>query len=211
MTQTVSEKSKLFRGLYLAARRCLHEDYINDDDAVKIKRDFVCEEMFGRSYNELTVSELVDVINELDVQSGTIAPTSVKILATRQQIKMFRFYAIACAIHYYDFKDMSYRDQENNFIYVGDELRIWLKKKFDKKDGFIPENIYRHLFENWINPKSHRFLIEGMFKKFAKNYNHLHYEYLSPTEMQYLITRYQAIYNNLTDYKYKQTNDFLNN
>lgn len=84
-------------------------------------------------------------------------------------------------------------------------------KKFEQKGGFIPDNIYRHMFESWINPKSHRFLIEGGFKKFVKNENHLHYEYLAPKEVQYLIKRYQAIYNNIENYKNKLINDFSNN
>ena len=195
--QKPNPKSKLYKALYNAARRCMDPQFRNDGEAIRIKRDHTCYEMFDRPYDELAVNEILDVINELDVQSGATTPAQVKIIASKKQLKLLRFYQICVALHYYDFDGVVYLDDETDFEYSGEELRNRLIHRFEENKGFLPYKVYRLLYERYINPKSHKFLIEGGYKRFVKNENVLRYEYLRPQEVQYLIKRYQAIYNNI--------------
>lgn len=201
MAQT-KQKTKLYKALYNAARRCIDSAYRNNPEAVKALRDQTCEEMFGRPYRELTKSELIDAINELDVVSGKENPTNIKKpAASDRQLKMLRFYALYCAIRYFDFDGYKYQDSETGEIYKGERLRMHIRYLFDI-GTWLPPNIWRHLFQDWINPRAQKFLVEGGFKKFYKNAHSLYYEHLTPDEAQYLLQRFKQIYTNLPKRSY---------
>jgi hypothetical protein len=198
------QRAVLYKNLYNAARCCIDPQFRTDPSAVRCKRDYVVWDLFEKPYDELTDSQLVDCINEMQVQSGYAEPNTVLTLATPKQRKLLRFYAVSCAFIYADFSELQHVDDESGEILDGEYLRAYLRKRFEEKRGFLPNNIHRFLYESWINPHSHKFMVEGGFKKYYKEEKYFHYEYLKSAECNYLIKRYERIYQKcapLTDMK----------
>ena len=193
------ERTKLNKTLYIAASLCLGKQFRNDTEAVKTKRDAVCEQMFGTDYRKLTESQLVDVINKLQIQSGYTAPEMVREpRASNNQIKLLRYYAIRCALEFADFDEIELKNNFTGEVLTGWDLKFTALKLFETK-RLLPGTLFYAVHKNWINPKMHTFLIEGGFKKFAKNYEKFHYDYLKPEEAQYLIKRFGQMFQNITN------------
>ncbi len=194
------DTKKLYKTLFIAASCCIDSNFRHDTEAVKLKRDQACSDMYGRSYDKLTESQLVDVINQLQIQSGYTAPEQVRSpIASNKQLKMLRFYAMSCALHFMDFDDVEVRDTRTGDILSGYDLKFSSLHLFETRKGWLPPGVYRAIHSDWINPKMHKFLIEGGFKKYTKNKERFHWEYLKPQEAQYLITRFQQMFQNITD------------
>lgn len=157
----------------------------------------MCDDLFGRSYDKLSSTELVDCINELQMQTGFTSPGNVETqVASKQQLKMLRFYSLCCAINYCPFHDVKFDTEDTCEHLTGNDLRPYLFIVFEKKK-YVPPYLFRLMYERWINPKSHEFLIEGEYKKFVKHPERLRYENLSPRAVQYLIKRFSSVYQNL--------------
>ena len=194
-----SERKALYRQLYNAARMCVHEHWRNDSDRVKEVRDLACANMYGELYDDLSERELINVINYLNIQNGTEEESKkARACASERQLRTLRYYAMACAIHYCEFPSrLTYFNDKSQSMISGEELRKWLRHTFNDIDGRLPGFLFRHLYQTWINPKSHTFLDEGGFRKFVKHCEVFYYQYLTPAEAQYLINRYRAISENL--------------
>jgi len=197
MTEQPSPRSKLYRSLYNAAMANINENFRHDSDAVKALRDETCNIMFGKIYKDLTNSELTEAIHRLRVLGGIEKPEKHKTTGTKNQLNMLRFYMMSYGFHYHDFGDYIFQDDETGTNYTGSELRLYLIKRW-QEHKLIPRTVFYNIYKDTINPKSHRFLIEGGFKKFTKNQHRMNYEYLSPQEMSYLIQRYKQIYSVLS-------------
>ena len=195
----MDEKCKSLRKtLYNAARWTVAEYWRNDPDRVREVRDQVVSEMYGCSYEDLNEAELTAVINELQVRSGAKNEDHMpEARATFQQLKLVRFYALICAIEYADLSGIVHVEAQSREEHAGFQLQRFIKNTFESKKGMLPSNIYRWLFIRWINPKTHKFLEQGGFRKFTKTPERFFYEYLTPREAQYLITRYREIAANL--------------
>jgi len=194
---------QLHKQLYLAAKELIKDGFKEDGDAVKALRDETTFRLFDKNYKELTWNELVACIAELYVTAGQEPPVefgkvteSEKKIASKNQLKMLRYYAIAVAIYRMDFTGIESADTETGVVYSGEDLRFRLQLKWMNKNGYLESNIHRRLYEAYINPKSHRFLVEAGFRKFVKCDKYLAYETLKPIEMQALISRWKKLYNN---------------
>lgn len=193
-------RSQLNKTLFLAAGCCLDPMFRNDTDAVREKRDFACTEMYGVGYKALTDGQMIDLINELQVQSGYTSPDQIKPpIASNRQLKLLRFYAMSCALYFMDFESMESRDPDTGDVLTGYDLKFNTQRMFDSNKGFMPPGIFYTIHKKWINPKMHKFLIDGGFKKYTKNPENFHWEYLKPQEAQYLIKRFGQIFQNIPD------------
>jgi len=197
MTNAPADRGKLYRSLYNAAMANIDANFRHDEEAVKALRDETCNIMFGKVYKDLTNKELTEAIHRLRVLADIEKPSAAKTTGTKSQLNMLRFYMMSYGFHYHDFGDYIYKDDESGVNYSGHELRLYLIKRW-QEHKLIPRTVFYNIYKDTINPKSHRFLIEGNFKKFTKNAGRMNYEYLSPQEMSYLITRYKQIYSVLS-------------
>lgn len=189
-----SERKKLNKLLYNAARALVDKRYQDDPEAVKAKRDQFTYEMFNKRYSQLNRRQLEICVSKLERLAGR--KPNVKVLASKQQIKLLRFYGVACALHYYDFSHLMYVDELGN-PHSGEECRYKIKGMFNAHAGEIPDTIFRAIYQNWINPKCHDYLMEGGFKKYVRNREYMNYAELQDQEAAYLINRFRAMYNNI--------------
>ena len=187
------ERVKLYKDLYCASRSACEPYWRQDTERVKETRDLACMELFGKHYSELSDSEILFVIEELNSKTAT----KNRLYASPKQRRLMQSYAITCGLYYCNLEGMAYYDRKNDTMYNGRALRDYLKKCFDEKTG-IPNNIMRQLYERWINPKSHQLLEQGGFRKPAKKPERFFYEYLTPEEARYLINRYREISMNIS-------------
>jgi len=172
----------------------------NDGEAVRDKRDHVVSEMYGTDYKKLTDSQLINVINRLQVESGYTPPEQVMpAIASNKQIKLLRFYAISCALHFMDFADLEVTNELTGQKMSGYDLKFNALNLFEKKGGHIPGALFRVIYKDYINPLAHKFLIEGNFKMYAKNPDRFYYERLKPEEAQYLINRFREMFLQITE------------
>lgn len=123
-----------------------------------------------------------------------------KQVATYPQIKLLRFYAMACGIHYAPMHAWQLTDGR---VLQGDELREWIRARYlmervgdewRPKDLGVPKPLLTQLYKDWINAKANEMLVERQFKREAKSPNVLYYEELSPDECSYLINRFRAMW-----------------
>jgi hypothetical protein len=183
------EKTKLHKALYNACRSRVHPSFRDDSGAVRALRDHECHESFGKPYDELSVTELTALIDRINTDKpNSEAPT-------KRQLDVFRFYAFAVALVYCNFDDWDYIDSATGEILSGEVLRRELTETFYDNTARFPTNVVRRVYEEWINPKSNEFLIQGGFRKEARKPNVMYYERLSQQELRYLISRYSLIYN----------------
>ena len=188
-----NDRGHLYRSLYQSAMANLEKVYQRDGEAVKALRDQTCSDLFDKTYKELTNKELTDTIHRLRVLAGIEKAQSNKLTASKAQIATLKFYAMNFGIRYHNFKNYNFCDKETGLIISGEEARNYFFKRWaDKK--FVAESVFYNIYKDTINPKSHKFLIEGGFRKFAKNESNFYYEYLRPDEASYLIKRYKAIH-----------------
>jgi hypothetical protein len=196
-TELKPQRKALYQEIYNAAKFTLEPYFRHDSEAVKARRDAYTFENFGKGYDELTDHELMICIHNMRVDSGMDDPDDKKDLASHNQLQLLRYYALSCALVYCNLEGYKWIDNEDGESYSGEHLREYIKKRFEENDNYLHMTLYIYLHNNWINRHSHRFLIEGGFKKFAKNESNFHYEYLKPKEAQYLIKRYGEIFQTL--------------
>jgi hypothetical protein len=179
------ERKELNKRLFNEARKATAEPWRDDNERVKEVRDMKCFEMYGKSYEELTDAEMEAVINEF-------MPHGSKKCASPAQLKTLKFYAIICALKYCNLDSLTCKDEEG-YEFKGETLRDFLTLRFETKGGLLPMNAFAYLHKQWINPKSHQFLIEGHLRERTKVPERFYYHYLAPHECQYLINRYRAV------------------
>lgn len=187
-TSTIDRRASLYKSLYNAARNAVHPAYRDDSSAVRALRDHTCATRYNRCYQDLTDQELMDVIAQL--QGGETK------VATINQVKLIKYYAVQLAIIYADLGSETFMVETSaghSVMYGADEFRHELLSMFAAKQR-LPLNIVRRLYDNWINPTSNRFLVEGEFKKFCKCPTYLRFERLSQEEANYLINRFAAMH-----------------
>lgn len=185
-----NDRIALNRKLYLTCRELAGSEK-NDTEAVKTIRDNYIIGKFGKSYKELSLIELRTAINDLQ-------PNRVQ-YATKEQIKLFNYYAVSVALIYHNFDKLQYTNISTGEVLESEKLREYCFDLF-KRDISIPKQVLRELFDNYINPKSNAFLMEGDFKKYIKSKNILYYDRLTREQIQYIITRYSKIFSQLTKY-----------
>lgn len=193
-TQVIKKRAELYKALFNAARYAVHHNFKSDESAVRIARDEKCQEMYGKPYDRLTDEELQNVIDELREDTG-FRPHQER-FASRDQLKELRYHALACALVYANFDDFTHVDRETGEMFTGESARAVARAQFNEKQ-YVQPNIYRFLHEEWINPKSNEFMVQGGFKKFYKSPDRFYYEKLRPQAASYLIQRYLQIHNTL--------------
>jgi hypothetical protein len=157
-------------------------------------------DMYGVHYKKLTESRLINVINQLQIQSGHTAPEQVcPAIATTKQLKLLRFYAMSCALHFMDFNEVEVTNDLTGEKMTGIDLQFNALKLFEKRNGWLPPAVFRAIHRCYIHPLIHKFLIEGGYKKYTKNKERFHWEYLKPDEAQYLIKRFSQVFSNITE------------
>lgn len=184
----MDEKNKLWRALWNAARAALPSVYAKTDvDAIRDFRDDVCYELHGKYYREMTDWELIDTINKLN--------TRIKRYASKQQVNLFKHYAVAVAVELCEMDEWEYEIERNGEFVIksGEDLREWLREVVEAGEH-IPKVVVRRLFSEYINPRSHKYLIEAGFKHVVRNERRMYYERLTSVEMQAIINRWAAIY-----------------
>lgn len=77
-------------------------------------------------------------------------------------------------------------------ILQGEDVRTLAAMLMQNGQG-IPKAIIRFMYEAWINPTSHKFLMEGDFRRFTRNSKVMYYEKLKSSEVSYLIKRFGNI------------------
>lgn len=180
------DREKLYRDLYLAARSCVTPGFENNPEAVRALRDYTCDEMYNNTYENLSDTQLINVIQKLRTGKKTDYPT-------KRQLELFRFYSFAVALVYCNFDNFEYFDKETGEIFKENELRKYLTDLFFTKKR-LPDSCVRRIYSEFINKKSNEFLKEGKYKATVTNENVMYYERLRNKEIQYLITRYCIIF-----------------
>lgn len=181
---------KPYKSLYNAVRNTLSPRFQNDSDEVKNARDNLIYELFGKNYKECTDDELKVAIEYCNNKK------QMPKRATYSQLKLLRYYQFNCALVYCNFQDFIYKVDDN--IINGEDIKIFISERLEQKEK-IPSVIFRYMYENWINPTSHRFMLEGDLRSFVKNKKIFHYEFLTPDEANYLIKRYSKMYSALSN------------
>lgn len=179
---------KLYKALYNAARMRLPVSSQNNPDAVKACRDHACWEAFRKGYREMDEHELTALISALNTVEG------VEKYATTNQIGMLRFHAFKVALIYCNMQDWEYYDPEAEVTLKGEDLRRAITHQFYHGKTPVPANIVRRIYEEWINPKAHQYLMEGEYRQLVYNPKILRYEQLKSKEIQYLINRFAMVY-----------------
>jgi hypothetical protein len=194
----------LQKKLYLAARQTLHPAYQRDSELVKIKRDAITKELFGKWYNELNEKELLKAINECGRDYERQYPESTKALktATTRQLQLLQFLALQCAFEYADWENQEFA--HDGAYFSGADLKSRIKKIFDAKKR-VPQAIIRWLFQDYINPHCNKFLIEAGLKRDCKNMKAFNFNYLTSANAQALINRFSKISEELM----KRNTEFL--
>lgn len=182
----------LYKELYNVCRRKVHPDWQHDAEAVKALRDYTTNEFCGKLYDKMTAEELTKLIEILDKY-----PDQKREYASASMLNTLKYYAIITALVYANMTEWEYYDTASRVTLSGEDLRQFLERNFYENGQTIPSYLIRRLFEEWINPHSNQFLIEGKFRKMVKNPRAMYYERLSKQEVKYLITRYSAIHNQL--------------
>lgn len=180
----------LYKKLYLAAKSSLPNTAQDCD--VKAYRDHTCWNRFQKTYDELDDFEIQTLVEEFNEHRK-------ENLATKNQVDMFHFYSMSVALSYCPMDNWSYKDSETNVELKGADLRTVLKDQFSNRNLRLPKSIVRRIFEEWINPKANQFLMEGGYRKIVTNPKRVYYEQLKNEEIRYLISRFQLIYNELSN------------
>ncbi len=194
----MSKLAKLRKELYLTAMRGLPETMQKDGEAVRTRRDYITYELFGSSYQDLNVRQLQIVIDYLRRQNGEqfkylTGNIRKREYATPSQIALLRFYQIHVGFVYCNFADSKIFDEELKSVFRIQDVSQRYYERF-KLGLKVPSNILAYMYSSWINPTSHRFLREGGFRRKNKNPERLYYEFLTQKEADYLISRFQQIY-----------------
>jgi hypothetical protein len=193
-TVVKSDKRKeLDRLLFLATQCVVVGKYRNDVEYVKEVRNSWALDMYGRFPKDLKDHEVQMLIERLNKNGMMDAPKSY---STTEQRRLYNYYAITTALAYANFQEIQVHDQDTGDMYTGEHARSICKLLFDRSRP-MPQIIVRQLFSEWINPKSHRFLLEGGFKDKVLNPSTIYLERLTKEEMNYLINRYMKIHNEL--------------
>ena len=184
---------KLNKALYNAARNCVAKRFQNDVEEIKAVRDSVTQDMFDRDYTELNDMELVLCIEHLNMMQKNEIPER----ATPSQLKLLRWYQFNCAYIYANWEQAMFTIEETGEWLSGEALKLFVFQKIEKGER-VPSNIFRWMYENWINPTAHKFMLEAELKKSVRNKYNFHYEYLTPLEAAVLINRFGQMYMTLT-------------
>jgi hypothetical protein len=186
---------KLRKKLYVAVRATIAPALQNDSELVKIRRDSITLDMFNKTYDEMNEVQLIKAINFCgklyQIEFPELAKQTKPV--TARQLRMLRFFAIACALEYADFNELIDKNSEYQVYTDGEQFRNALRFQFTSKKSF-PDYVVRYMFETWINPKCNQFLIEGGFKKETKNSAAFNMSFLTVEQAQALITRFNKIH-----------------
>lgn len=119
--------------------------------------------------------------------------------ATPEMLSRLRFHSLFCAVHY---ADLGSYTLESGVTLTGEALRVWLRDRFTVagRDGVqlkatppIPPSVLRAMYSGWINPTTHRFLVEGNYKTKVVRPERFFYHDLPREWAQYLIDRYREM------------------
>lgn len=204
-TTKVCSLGELHRALYLAVSSKMPAFSRNDPEAVKPLRDHITMEYYGKIYNEMTQGELIGLIAQVNS-----SPAFESNVPTYKQQSTLRFYMFSVGLVYANMSGWEYLDKLTGAILSGEDLRSLLIYQFYEGETKLPAMLMRRLYDEWINPKSNTFLMEGGFKKLVRDPNKLYYERLSKQEVQYLMNRYGAIYNQKINKSVKPVRAHLN-
>ena len=189
MTETseksLAELTAKYKNLYMVAQGCIEPAFRNNGDAVRACRDQACAQLFDKHYRQLSAKELDTVILYLI--------NAQRKLATNSQLRMLKYYAFSLALVCLDSDKTMVLDGGGTATF--NELREGFRRDFENKIQ-VPKTIMRMLYDEWINPTSNKYLIEGGYKQYCKNPSYLRFEYLTNEECQYLIVRFQKFYEN---------------
>ena len=178
---TQSQIDYLYRQLYNACRSKVDKNFQNDSESVKVCRDsYIAQNYDNRNYRQLSFEELKNAINQLN--NGNTSP-----VITFSQLKLVKFYTIGLGLVYCNLEGLTFTDAEKQPI-DWQEARRHYRSQFNNKEK-LPKEVLNHLYNEWVNPKCNQWLIEGGFKKYAKNNKILYYEQLSNAAATYLIKR----------------------
>lgn len=197
--EEIDEKQRktyaLRKKLYNAARMTIAPSLQGDSELIKIRRDSVTIEMFNKTYDAMTDSELIRAINHFGKLYQSEFPELAKQTKpiTPRQLRMLRYFALSVAIEYADFGELAKKESTPRGVGVNAEhFRNNVRFDYTHKRN-LPDYLIRFMFEYWINPKCHQFLIEGGFKKETKNPAAFDMTRLTVEQAQALITRFQKI------------------
>lgn len=194
--QYTNRRAELKFLLYNAARRLISPAWRSNTEAIKQLRDDKAFEYFKATPDELTLSQLCDLINYIDVESGHTPPDAVRPrYASRSQLKKLRYLAICHALNYADFSEFEYTSEETGAIRSGEGLRTWIKNRFEDHAAsqYIPKPVFRQLFEACINPKINKIAEEKGWKKFTKNRAYYDWNSITREQAQHLIVVFNQI------------------
>lgn len=167
-----------------------------DTEAVKIVRDSYTEQMYGKNYKELTITQLQKVFEELNRDVFGITErkklSAVPIL-TQKQARKLRFLAIEYALQYHDFTNMWLQIKDSPKI-EGELLREIMKEYFSKMEfERFPMWVVKPLFTECANPVLNRWLLESNLKKRVVDTSKFYYDSITETQANYLIKRLEQI------------------
>jgi len=177
----------LNKALYNAARNLVVPRFRDDADDIKQVRDGIVWDLFQKNYKDCMPEEL-----EVAIEYCNWKKKGTPVRATQSQIKLLRYYQFYCAVVYCNFEQLMWKDEDGK-IKSGNDVKTIVVNSLSQNIR-IPSNIFRWMYETWINPTSHKFMIEGDLKKYAKNKAIFHYEYLRPEEANYLIQRFSQMF-----------------
>lgn len=182
-------KAKLNKALYNAIRSRIAKSHQNNIDEIKDVRDNFMIDLFNKNYKDCDEQELIfalEVLATKDIPSNKITPA---------QRKLLTYYSIQVASVYCDFSNFMLK--VGNKLISGESVREKVQHSIARNDK-IDYPIYKFMLESYINPTSHKFLIEGSFKSYTKNKSVLYYELLTTAEANYLIQRYMQFFQQIT-------------
>lgn len=214
------KRNVLNKTLYNAARAHVAPGFTNDDEAIRLVRQSACEvvtEWMGGEaakqgdYTKLNDEQINFTISFLNKGKGYLEQYVRKFelkteYATKKQLGKLWFCAIECALQYCDFEKFSCRRVHDGAILTGEAARA--EAKFLQSIKKLGGSWKSWLYNNWINPKSNEFLMEGDFRVVKeKNMWYLNYSELTREEADYLIKRYRAMQNVVSERYEEQPED----
>lgn len=198
--------SKLNYVMYNAARGNVDERYRKDKDAVIEFQEQQSLTMFGRNTDLLTPDEKSELIQHMQDLSGYKSKYRGKSQQAEKEkiakmVARFQYYSMLCAFYYIEKKnlipDLHLTLKTTGEILQGKALIDYLRKDFKENNRHVPRNIWLRIQTDFINPTSNKWLVEGKYKSRVQSPNSLYVNSLKPGELDYLIQRFEQMWNNL--------------
>lgn len=189
--------------------------------AVRMMREDACRTITERTrpggmaesdYANLSDDELWKVYRLIRFQEMPLFQFPLKEFASAAQTKKLRWAAMECALESFDFRGVSYTIDNARTI-SGVELANYAKMLW--RGHRLSGSLYSLIHTKWIHPIMHRWLFEGCLRyenRMPKNPEYFHWPDLQMDEAQYLIERFEAMYNTQvkTGRRDKRTHPSLN-